>query len=177
MAPHRIETIEGNKQSDASHDTLLITVIAFHKIKGDFPGNGDKSRASFIEQMSQMLHPLTCGSANKGDYLLFQMSTINAAIPFITHFPTQGFAFERQGMLATGEPMHYSLKQKSQPACSTWGNDQSATLLLGVTLPTRLRKGEGGKKKQPQALPSWAFYGPRVLRTSTVLHPLRRSYL
>lgn len=41
--------------------------------------------------MSQMLHSLTCGSANKGDYLLFQMSTINAAISFITHFPTHPF--------------------------------------------------------------------------------------
>jgi len=92
LAPHRIATVEGHKQSAASHDILLITAIAFHKIKGDFLGNGDKSSASFIEQTSQMLPPLTCGSANKGDYLLCQMSTVNAAVPFIMHFPTQVFA-------------------------------------------------------------------------------------
>lgn len=96
LAPHRIKTIVGEKQSDAGHDIRLITEIAFHKIKEDFLGNGDKSSTSFIEQTLQMLHPLTCGSANKGDYLLFQMSTINATIPFITHFLTQVFTFERR---------------------------------------------------------------------------------
>lgn len=96
MAPHQIKRIEGEKQSDAGHDIRLITEIAFHKIKEDFLGNGDKSSTSFIEQTSQMLHPLTCGSANKGDYLLFQMSTINVTILFITHFPTQVFTFEKR---------------------------------------------------------------------------------
>jgi len=48
--------------------------------------------------------------------------------------------------------MEQSLKKKSQPDCSTRGNYQLATPLSGITPPTRIRNGEGGKKQQSQAI-------------------------
>lgn len=180
LAPHRITTIEGEKQNDGSHDILLITEIAFHKIKEDFLSNGDKSSTSFIEQTSQMLHPLTCGSANKGDYLLFQMSTINVTIPFITHFPTQLFTVERWQCFSCGdlrEAKEKTLKQKFQPGCSIWGNYQSGILLLGIKSPSRTGKEKWGEKEQCQALPLWGFYGQYILRISTLVNPRRQSCL
>lgn len=59
-----------------------------------------------------------------------------------------------------GKSMEYSLKQKFQPDGSTRRNYQSKTPLLGITLPTSMRKGEGGKKSNnPKSLHYGDFMG------------------
>lgn len=128
LAPHRIKTIQGEKQNDASHDILLITEIAFHKIKEDFLSNGDKSSTSFIEKTLQMLHPLTCVVQTK------EIISFSKWAPSILPFHLLHI-FPLKCSLLRGdlqEAMELSLKQKIQPGCSIWGNYQSGILLLGI---------------------------------------------
>lgn len=149
----------------------------------DFLGNGDKSSTSFIEKSSQMLHSLTCGSTNKGDYLLFQMSTINAAISFITHFPTHPFecsllkgdvcCLPRPGQIngiffEAKIPAWWQHQEKLSVQNTTLGNN---------TANQHEKRRRGKKIQQSQVPPLWRFYGLSVLRTSTLVHPPRQSYL
>lgn len=161
-------------QSNASHDILLITEIAFHKIKEDFLGNGDKSSTSFIEQTSQMLHPLTCGTANKGDYILFKMSTISVTIPFITHFSTQVFTFERERWECFSYGHLQGAKEKTEAEVPAW-LQQQGKLSVGNKTTSRTGKEKQGKKEQCQSHPLWGFYGQYVLRTSTPVNSGRQS--
>lgn len=176
LAPHWIKTIEREKQSDASHYILLITEIVFHKIKEDFLGNGDKSSSSFIEQTSQMLHPSTCGSANKGDYLLFQRSTINSIYYTFSHSRVHFWKESVSAVETTGGKG--KVFEAEVPAwlqypgkLSVWNN------ALGNKSTIQNRKREMGKKEQFQALPLWVFYGQCVLRTPTPVNPGRQSCL
>lgn len=75
------------------------------------------------------------------------------SIPFITHFPTQVFTFERRvfQLWRLQEAKEKSLKKKFQPGCSIRGSYQFGILLFGIKPPSRIGKEKRGKKR---AMPS-----------------------
>lgn len=159
LAPHRIKTIEVENQSDAGHDICLITEIAFHKIKEDFLGNGDKSSTSFIEQDASPVNMWQCKQRRLS---LFPNEHHQCYHSIYYTFSHSSVHFWEALSFSSGdlqEAMEQSLKQKFLPGCSIQGNDQSGILLLGIKPPSRIGKEKWGGKGQCQALPLWGFYG------------------